>query len=217
MKNLTKIPEHQSVYEQLRDMILLGELAPGQPLTIMGLAERLAVGLTPVREALRRLAAEHAVSTLGNRRIVVPELGASDIEDIYFLRFQVESELARRAASIIKTPQIEALVEIDASIDDALVLGDVEAYLERNNRFHFTIYDIANAPVLFHVARSLWVQVGPGLRIVCGRFGTANLPDKHSELLQAFRVADGEAAALALRGDLQQSLSLITAPVVTKI
>jgi len=66
----TKIPEHQSVYQQLRNLLLLGKLEPGQPLTIMGLAETLNVGMTPVREALRRLSAENAVSTLENRRII---------------------------------------------------------------------------------------------------------------------------------------------------
>ena len=51
------LPTHEVVYRRLRDMILFGELAPGQPVTIQGLVERLEVGMTPVREALRRLMA----------------------------------------------------------------------------------------------------------------------------------------------------------------
>ncbi len=216
MEKSAKIPEHQSAYERLRDMILLGKFAPGQPLTIMGLAESLSVGMTPIREALRRLAAENAVSTLGNRRIVVPQLSLKDIQDIYYLRFEIESELARRAAKNIEKRQITALMEIDAAIDEALDQGNIDAYLEGNNRFHFNIYDIANAPILLHTTRSLWVQAGPGLRVVCGRYGTANLPDKHSELLQALSVADGDRAAHAMRDDLRQSLTLISAPAAQK-
>ena len=216
MEKSAKIPEHQSVYERLRDMILLGKFAPGQPLTIMGLAESLSVGMTPVREALRRLTAENALTTLGNRRIVVPQLSLKDIQDIYYLRFEIESELAGRAAGKIEKPQIAALIEIDAAIDRALDRGDIDAYLEYNNQFHFNIYAIAEAPVLLHATRSLWVQAGPGLRVVCGRYGTANLPDKHSELLQALSAADCKGAARAMRDDLQQSLTLISTPAAQK-
>ena len=216
MNKIAKTPEHQNVYELLRDRILLGKFVPGQPLTIMGLAGDLSVGMTPVREALRRLAAEKAVTMLANRRIVVPERSIEDIEDIYFLRFTVESELAARAAKCISSKQLDALVKIDASIDLTLEQGDVEAYLEGNNQFHFMIYESANAPLLFHVAQSLWIQIGPSLRIVFGRFGTANLPDKHSEVLSALGAADSAAAALAMRGDLQQSLSLVRSPALEK-
>ena len=214
MSKVTKIPEHQSVYQQLHDMFLLGKVAPGQPLTIMGLADMLSVGMTPVREALRRLAAEKAVTTLDNRRIIVPELSLNDINDIYFLRFELETELARRAAKFIKKEHVGRLTELDNNIDKALESGDIEAYLEGNNQFHFTIYTIANSPVLFDTARSLWVRIGPNLRRVCGRYGTANLPDKHNELLQAFRAGDGRAASKAMHGDLQQSLALVTEPSV---
>ena len=63
-----KMPAHQAVYEKLRVMILFGDLAPGQPVTIQGLTDQLNVGMTPVREALRRLIAEGALTHQGNRR-----------------------------------------------------------------------------------------------------------------------------------------------------
>lgn len=205
-----KIPEHQAVYERIRDMILLGRFTPGQPLTIMGLSESLGVGMTPVREAIRRLSAENALDTLGNRRVVVPELNAQIFQDIYYLRQHVESELTRRAVRNITDLDIKQLAEIDNEIDSAIESGDIETYLERNNRFHFKIYGLANAPVLFRSALALWVQVGPSLRVNCGRYGTANLPDKHSELLDALANRNEEQAALAMAGDLEQSLILAT-------
>ncbi|AML52182.1 GntR family transcriptional regulator [Falsihalocynthiibacter arcticus] len=205
-----KIPEHQAVYERLRDMILLGRFSPGQPLTIMGLTESLGAGMTPVREAIRRLAAENALVTLGNRRIVVPEMNIENFQDVYFLRLKVEPELTRRAIKNITKQDIEELTSIDAEIDTAIETGDIETYLERNNRFHFKIYALAQAPVLFRAALSLWVQVGPSLRVNCSRYGTENLPDKHSELLEALARRDEEAAAIAMAGDLEQSLNLAT-------
>ncbi len=212
MNSEAKIPEHLTVYSRLKDMILLGRFAPGQALTIFGLAEEIHAGTTPVREALRRLTAEHALTSLENRRIIVPELSDKDIDDIYFLRLMVEPELARQATKNMTAQTIDRLQDIDTQINDALDHGDVEAYLERNNRFHFAIYETARSQVLFHTARSLWVQIGPSLRIVCGRYGTANMPDKHSELLEALSRRDENAAAQAMRDDLEQSRLLISAP-----
>ena len=51
-----KIPTHETTYAALRDMILFGHLAPGQPVTIQGLIADLGAGMTPVREAIRQLA-----------------------------------------------------------------------------------------------------------------------------------------------------------------
>ena len=53
-----KVPSHEVTYCRLRDMILFGQLAPGQPVTIQGLTAMLGAGMTPVREAVRTLAAQ---------------------------------------------------------------------------------------------------------------------------------------------------------------
>ena len=55
-----KIPTHEVTYGHLRDMVLTGGLAPGQAVTIQGLIHDLGAGMTPVREAIRRLTAEGA-------------------------------------------------------------------------------------------------------------------------------------------------------------
>lgn len=208
-EKLGKVPEHQSVYLRLRQRVLLGKYAPGEPVTIHGLCEELGVGMTPAREAIRRLTAENALETLGNRRVVVPNLSIEQLEDLYFLRFQIEPELTARAAKVIEKQAIKSLKLIDLEIDDAISRGDVDRYLERNNAFHTAIYQIAKAPILERTVRSLWVQFGPSVRVVCGRYGTSSLPDKHSDLLAALSANDAEKAAVALREDLRQGLDLI--------
>lgn len=204
-----KVPEHQSVYLRLRERVLLGKYAPGEPITIHGLCDELGVGMTPAREAIRRLTAECALETLGNRRVVVPRLTLKELEDLYFLRFQIEPELAARAAKSISKQSVKSLRLIDLEIDDAIQRGDVDRYLERNNAFHTSIYEIANTPMLERVVRSLWVQFGPSARVVCGRYGTSSLPDRHSDLLEALSTNNAEKASIALREDLMQGLDLI--------
>lgn len=207
-----KMPEHQAVYETLRDRILLGRFAPGQPMTIQGLAETLGAGMTPVREAIRRLTTENALETLGNRRVIVPVLTQQQIDDIYFLRLIIEPELARRAVKHAKKRQVERLAEIDRAVNAAIDSGDVGAYLDRNKEFHFGIYALAKAPILMRTAQSLWLQVGPSLRVVCGRYGTTNLPDKHPDILQALLDGNAESAASAMREDLDQGIVLMRQP-----
>lgn len=47
----SKLPEHETIYQKIRDMILFGDVHPGQPITILGLKNKLDAGMTPVREA----------------------------------------------------------------------------------------------------------------------------------------------------------------------
>ena len=91
-----KIPSHEVTYARLRDMILFGHLAPGAPVTIQGLITELDAGMTPVREAIRRLTAEGALLPQGNRRVAVPELSADLLEQVAFARLAIEPKLAER-------------------------------------------------------------------------------------------------------------------------
>lgn len=203
-----KLPEHEAIYKKIRNMILFGAVLPGQPLTILGLKDTVGAGVTPVREAIRRLTAEGALETLGNRRICVPNISAKRVDEIYFARFAIEPKMVELAAEHITDAQISELQALDNIVDSAIRLGDVEGYLESNYRFHFRLYDIAQTPILRKIAISLWLQVGPSLRVVCGRFGTSNLPDKHSEALAALRKREPVAAARAIEEDIRQGLDL---------
>jgi DNA-binding GntR family transcriptional regulator len=201
-----KTPAHQHVYAKLRAMILFGDLAPGQAVTIQGLTLRLGAGMTPVREALRRLIAEGALVQQDNRRVSVPVLTASGTQELGFMRRTLESELSRRAAARMTEAALARLEACDADLNLAIARGDVGAYLTHNHRFHSLIYEAAEAPIIAATVDRLWLRFGPSLRIVCGRFGTLNLPDKHRELLAALRTGDTEAAAAAMSEDVEQGM-----------
>lgn len=204
-------PVHEQVYQTLRAQILFGEMAPGQPVTIQGLTDSLGVGMTPVREAIRRLISDGALVFQGNRRVSVPVLSAADVEELIFARKTIESELARRAAMHVRPALIEELETIDAALDSAIAAGDVTGYLRYNYRFHAVLYDHAKAPVMTDLVARLWLRFGPSLRVVCGRFGTQNLPDRHKDLLQALRANDAGAAGEAMAQDVVQGMEMVEA------
>lgn len=202
-------PVHAQVYEQLRDLILSGDLAPGQAVTIQGLTELMGVGMTPVREAIRRLISDGALASQGNRRVSVPRLDVKDIEELIFIRKSTEKELAKRAAKRINTAGIGELARIDADLDRAISTGDIKGYLRCNHAFHAALYTWAEAPIMTEIAERLWLRFGPSLRVVCGRLGTDNLPDRHKEILSALRDGDEERAAAAMEADVIQGMELI--------
>ena len=204
-------PAHEQVYQDLRARILFGELAPGQQVTIQGLADALGSGMTPVREAIRRLISDGALDFRDNRRVAVPVLSHSDLEQIGFARKALETELTRRAAVRIGPEVLLRLEDADARLDRAIAAGDVAGYLRLNYRFHALLYMQARAPVIAAMADRLWLRFGPSLRVVCGRFGTQNLPDRHKELLVALRAGDVDAAAEAMAEDVAQGLGQVAA------
>ncbi len=206
-----KIPTHELTYGRLRDMVLYGALEPGQPVTIQGLIRDLDAGMTPVREAIRRLIAEGALSLLGNRRVVVPELTPSALDQVAFARLTIEPRLAELAAARLSSDLIARLEAIDASIDTAIRAGDVQGYLSGNHRFHFTLYEAARMPILEDMARSLWLRFGPSLRVVCAHAGALGLPDQHEEALAAMRAGDARGLAEAIAKDLAQGIDEVRA------
>lgn len=208
---LRKIPTHEVTYTRLRDMILYGILEPGQPVTIQGLTSDLGSGMTPVREAIRRLMAEGALLPQGNRRVAVPRLTASILEQVAYARLTIEPRLAELAAAALTPKLIARLEAIDDTVDAAIRAGAVSRYLESNHAFHFALYEASEATVLVDMARSLWLRFGPSLRVVCARFGASALPDRHEEALAAMHSGDAQALARAIERDINQGLDQVRA------
>lgn len=206
-----KTPAHQHAYERLREMILFGDLAPGQAVTIQGLTTTLGAGMTPVREALRRLIAEDALIHQGNRRVSVPVLTPTCLDELAYMRGTLEPELARRAAQHITDTRLDDLRGIDSELNKAIDAGDVGGYLTHNYHFHTAIYDSAETPIMAATVDRLWLRFGPSLRVVCGRFGTFNLPDKHADLLSAMAEGDADSAAKAMAEDVDQGSKQVRA------
>jgi DNA-binding GntR family transcriptional regulator len=206
-----RMPAHEVVYRALRSRILYGEMAPGQPVTIQGLADSTGAGMTPVREAIRRLTAEGALVFQDNRRVSVPVVDAGAAEELIFARRALEPELARRAAAHATPEALARLGAEDAALDRAIARGDVGGYLRHNHGFHAALYRVASAPILADLAQGLWLRFGPSLRIVCGRVGTGSLPDRHKEIMDALAAGDGEAAAAAMLEDIEQGMAALKA------
>ncbi|MFO7759482.1 MAG: GntR family transcriptional regulator [Roseovarius sp.] len=204
-----RLPAHELIYRRLRALVLFGDLAPGQAVTIQGLSDRLKAGMTPVREAIRRLIAEGALEFQGNRRVSVPLLTVAHVDELIMARQWLDPCLTVRATARAMAEDLARLRALDDALDRAIAQGDLRAYLEMNYRFHSSIYGLADAPILANVADGLWLRFGPSLRVVCAQIGTRNLPDKHKDLLAAMAAGNAAAAATAIREDVTQGMEQV--------
>lgn len=208
-----KIPTHESTYSRLCSMLLFGHLIPGQPVTIQGLADEIGGGMTPVREAIRRLCAEGALTHQGNRRISVARLDAGQLDELRFARLAIEPRIVELAAPGLDAARIIRLGGIDRQLDAAIAADDVLGYLEANHRFHFSLYEIAGAEVLTAIARGLWLRFGPSLRVVCQSFRAGTLPDRHRDALAAMEREDHAGLVAAMRADIVQGIERVGAAI----
>jgi DNA-binding GntR family transcriptional regulator len=200
---------HASIYETLRRRMITGKITPGVGLSTRGLALEMGVSQMPVRDALSRLAAEGAVEIRSKRKIEVPPMSAARFTDLLNCRLLLEPEAAVQALPHITPTLLKRLREIDAALDAAMENGDVIAYMECNFAFHFTLYRANGRPTLNRLIEALWLQFGPFMRVVYGRYGTANLVDQHRVALGAIAARDTEALRRAIASDISDGMGLI--------
>ena len=200
---------HANVHSQLRHRFVTGKFMPGSTLSTRGIAQELGVSQTPVREALGRLAAEGAVEIRSKRRIVVPAMTAERLADLLRCRELLEPEAAVAALPYIDVATRRKLELHDSTMEAALSSGDVTGYMESNYHFHFTLYRAQPRRTLIQLIETLWLQFGPFMRVVYGRYGTANLVDQHELALAALRDRDAEALGRAITADIRDGMILI--------
>ena len=207
----TTLAAHDRLYRTLRQQIMHGELAPGQALTIRGLGKTYGLSKTPVREAIRRLAAEGALTLSSSGRVTTPALTNERIEELAALRALIEPELASRALPRAHFALIERLQAINASNAEAVVKQDAVAYIRTNLEFHRTLYLRAQAPAMLAIAETVWLQLGPTMRALYARLRRSEPPQTHRMILAALRAGDEPGLRLAVRTDVTQGLRHLAA------
>lgn len=200
---------HDRVYRGLRSRIMHGEIAPGQALTLRGLAAEFDVSMTPAREAIRRLSAEGALTVSTSGRVSTPGLTNDRIEELAALRALIEVELASRALPRAHMALIDRLQSINSHITDHISRQDAVGYIRRNLEFHRTLYLRAQAPAMLAMAETVWLQLGPTMRALYGRLKRKDPPYYHRLIIAALKAGDEPGLRLAVRSDVTQGLKML--------
>lgn len=199
------------VYRGLRDYLMAGQLQPGQKLTLRELAAALNVSPMPVREAVRRLAAEGALDTLPNRRIRVPVMTQTRFRELLRIRLALEGLAAEEAARRIRTEDIDRMEALNAEF--AREMGrhraDGMRLFRINKDLHFLLYEAAAMPALLASIEGLWLQIGPmlhlSLRMRANSKDRNPAPDWHKRLIRGLRRRAAAGARRAVEGDLRSA------------
>ncbi len=197
---------HERVYRALRQQVMHGEMAPGQPLTLRGVARTFGVSMTPAREAVRRLAAEGALAISSSGRVATPELSSDRIEELASIRALLEPEMASRALPRAHFALIDRLAAINAANTEAVAAQDAVGYIRTNLEFHRTLYLRAQAPAMLALTETVWLQLGPTMRALYGRLRRNEPPPHHRLVLAALKAGDEPGLRLAIRTDVTQGL-----------
>jgi DNA-binding GntR family transcriptional regulator len=202
-------PAHDRVYRALRTRIMHGELPPGDPLTLRGIAATFGVSMTPAREAVRRLVAEGALTLSASGRVATPALTPERIEELAALRALLEPELASRALPRAHLALIERLQTINAGLAEVVAKHDAIGYIRTNLEFHRTLYLRAQAPAILALTETVWLQLGPTMRVLYGRRLRTEVPHHHRTIIAALKAGDEPGLRLAVRTDVTQGLRML--------
>jgi len=134
------------VAERLRQRIFRRELEPGSWIDELRIAEEYGISRTPLREALKVLAAEGLVTMKVRRGAYVTEVSTSDLADVYHLLSLLESDAAGVVATRATDAELAELQELHAALEAAALPGtaNTDAFFAVNERFHMRLLEIAN-------------------------------------------------------------------------
>jgi DNA-binding GntR family transcriptional regulator len=137
---------YEEVAELLRQRIFNHELEPGSWIDELKIAQAYGISRTPLREALKVLAAEGLITMKVRRGAYVTEMSERDMSDVYHLLSLLESDAASVVASTATQPQIKELQTLHDELETAAKPSqlDREHFFKINERFHMRLLEIAN-------------------------------------------------------------------------
>jgi len=185
---------HGQVTQRLRQLLVEGQIAPGAKLNERELCEQMKVSRTPLREAIKTLAAEGLVELLPNRGAIAVELGEDDILNTFEVMAGLEGLSGELAAQRI-TP--EELAEIEAmhyEMKAAYTRRDLSAYYRLNAAIHRAINAAARNPVLTATYQQVNARL-QALRFRSNQDGEkwARAMQEHDRMIEALQKRDGAA------------------------
>jgi DNA-binding GntR family transcriptional regulator len=190
--------KEEQVADFLREGIISGRIARGSRLKQQEIATLLNMSITPVREALKLLAAEGYVLGDSFRGATVAPFDLEASSEVLSLRILLETQLVRAAVEKVTAADIGELRTMAAEFASAFHAGDNEGARAANYRFHHRMFEIARMPQTLHFVQILWARYPFDLiNRLQGRVSRA--ADEHDEMLAALIAGDAAAAMLATR------------------
>ena len=211
MSAITLTPKalYEEVAEQLRQRIFRRELEPGSWIDELKIAEEFGISRTPLREALKVLAAEGLVTMKVRRGAYVTEMSEKDLRDVYHLLSLLESDAAGVVAERATPEQQQTLRDLHAELESAA--GNREAFFSVNERFHMALLDMADNRWRSQMVADLRKEMK--LNRHNSLFKQGRIEDslsEHRAILDAMLSRDAEGTRRAMQAHFAQGLQAAT-------
>lgn len=197
----------ETIAQYLAEQILSGNLAPGERIEEKRVTEHFNVSRTPVRDALRQLAATGLVAVRPHRGATVVDLEMDQLSDMFEAQAEIEALCARRCAQRMSNIERKKLQVIAERSEPALATTDHALYSSANEDFHKLIYAGAHNATLETIANNLWNRLAPFRRSTFFKLGNRmeHSFDEHNKIIEAILAGDEEAAAESMRAHITNS------------
>ncbi len=208
--NMPPAALHEQATHRLRQMLVEGQIAPGAKLNERELCEQLKVSRTPLREAIKTLAAEGLVELVPNRGAVAVQLSETDVHNTFEVMAGLEAASGQLAAQRVTDAELAEIKALHYEMLAAYTRGDLSAYYPLNAAIHRAINAAARNPVL----TSTYNQVNARLQAL--RFRSNQDGEKwsravkeHEAMIQALEARDSAALANVLTTHLNNKRDVV--------
>ncbi len=191
---------------ELREAIVSGEIPPGSPIRLQEYVDRLSMSTVPIREALRFLEQKGLIERRPHRGVIVCEMSATDLEDTYKIRLDLESMAVRMAVPRIKEKDRIFLLGLVDEYEAAL-RADNGSAPDVHTKLHMSIYEYADSRWLRLLLPSLWDNSERYRRLQIPVRGTIEQRvEEHRLLVEACASGDSDVAAKELQAHLSRTM-----------
>ena len=202
---------HSELLEALRELINHGDIAPGSRVPEKALCQRFGVSRTPLREALKVLAAEGLVQLLPNRGARVVGFDEADLNALFEVIGMLEAEAGRLACDRMSEAAIAEVQALHYRMYAHFLRQELPEYFQLNQAIHQAILDGAANPILANTYRQLAGRIMRA-RYMSNRLGLGRWKqavEEHGRILDALVRRDGEGLARILRTHLANKRDII--------
>jgi DNA-binding GntR family transcriptional regulator len=203
---LKSVSLREQAREAVRTRIVLGQIEPGQVVSVVTVAAELGVSVTPVREAVMDLAHLGLVEIIRNRGFRVPALTEHDLDEIFRLRTMLEVPAMSEVAQVLDGKDVQEFRRLAEQITEAAREGDLTSFLDRDRQFHLGLLEVLGNRRLVAMVSQLRDQARmQGLQKLADQGELTESGREHIEIVDAIEAGDPERAADLMRRHLAHS------------
>jgi DNA-binding GntR family transcriptional regulator len=213
-KNLGTVPVRRSlgqyVYHNLKQAIVLGEMAPGSRVVESRVADAMNISRTPVREAIHKLEREGFLKRCMNGGLAVAGLSRTEIREVFQIRSVLESYAARLAAVRHSGKDLAPLEDKIREFDVILEQGRLEVLPAVNTDFHDRLYGLSRSPKLIGMINDLRDQIQRFRVIILRNQGWAGRSNEdHKLIINFMKKRDEEGVVRVMREHMLRGQSIV--------